>query len=163
MNSQQPSNQSSMNPIWNEVSEKSMDYWEKMGKLNLWSGIMTAQKLQFENEAHQKNREAEESYVRKHVWGSEESSPDGDEVGNVYLGDVNNHPPTIIAPQQKTNHLLTAAALAAIFGAGGVAGYFLNRPQEAAPPISLPVSPEFNDESVNIGLGQYEDYFPQGG
>lgn len=123
---------------------------------------MTAQKLQFENEAHQKNREAEESYVRKHVWGSEEKSSDGDEVGNVYLGDVNNHPPTVIAPaQHKPNYLINAVALAALFGAGGLAGYLLSG--KPTTPTAPPVEPQdFEDESVNIGLGKYEDYFPQG-
>lgn len=164
MNSATKSNQYSQN-IWGKVNEQVVKYWEKMGKLNLWAGVMTAQKLQFENESHQKNREAEEAYVRKQVWGTQDgaspSEAEGDDMGNVYLGDVN-HPAPIILPQppQHNNQLATVTAMAALLGLGTLGGYMLSggRKQEAPKQDQ----PAYLDESVSIGLGKWEDFFPDG-
>jgi hypothetical protein len=126
---------------------------------------MAAQKIQFENEAHQKNREAEESYVRQKVWGTEGSSSggEGDEVGNVYLGDINHPAPVIFAPEPKRGpSAATIAALIAALaftGISGMAAGYLFSSGRKAPPAS---DANFEVDSIKIGLGTYEDLFPQG-
>jgi len=66
---------------------KTVTYWEKLGKLNILTGITAAQQLRWEAKQQQKNREAEEAYTRKTVWGQDSNNED--EMGdNIYLGDV---------------------------------------------------------------------------
>ena len=104
--------------------------------------------LHREAQQHQKNREAEESYVRQKVWGADESA--GDDVNTQnFMGDV-----TISqSPQQKSlAPLLLAAALAGgvpAAGVGAAAAYFSNRPTQTT-------APDFTDSTVSIGLGRLE-------
>lgn len=106
-----------------------------------------------------KNQEAESSWVRKNVWGSEEVAGSEEDMRTTVLGDINHPPPVVIAPQQNSNSAMMAIALASTLGLGGLAGYFFaNREQPQAPVVE---QPNFDDESVSIGLGQIEDYLGQ--
>ena len=150
-----------------EAAHKTVSYWEKMGKLNLWSGILGVHQLRDNHVAHMKNREAEDAHVRKTVWGSEETGDEEpDDMGNTILGDVT-YPAPVIVPQQPTTQpqqsnvapMLAGMALgASLLGlpAAGILGYMLAQPDSTPEPAVESV--EFADESVSIGLGRIEDY-----
>lgn len=145
---------------WPEINRRNIDYWTKMGRLNLWSGILGHEKLENEVESHRKNREAEESHVRKTVWGYEDGSDrEGEEMRQTVLGDLNNYQSPSPPPPQKQSSLPTIAALAATLAVGGVLGYVLNNDKPAAPKQEPPA---FDDSSVSIGLGRIEDYMKNG-
>ena len=117
--------------------------------------------MTWDMQQHRKNREAEEAYVRKTVWGAEnKQTGDGnDDMGDVYLGDI-----TITAPDdhsqagvpaKKAASGLASMALAAILptaAAAGLAGYLLNSGNDPAPEVSG----EY--DNLQIGLGKIEDY-----
>lgn len=138
------------------TKEKVTKYWEKMGRLNLLTGVIGAENIKRESDQHFKNREAEEAYVRRTAWGStgEESKSENEGMRDTVLGDII-HPTPVVMPQQQQSSLLPAV-LGAMLGAGvplaGLAGYMLNRPATQAE------APAFDDESVNVGLGKLEDY-----
>ena len=139
------------------MGHKTIQYWEKMGKLNLLNGILGAENLRRESDAHFKNREAEEAHVRKTVWGKEDS-PEVEDMSNTVLGDV-----TYVVPQQATAPsvlpklamgALAATALVSTLAAGGLGGYLFStllKPSAVDPP-------SFSDGTVNLGLGRIEDY-----
>lgn len=122
--------------------------------LELWTGIIGNQKLKQEAESARKNREAEESHARKHVWGynTEQDQSGHEDMGHTILGDVTN-PAPIVYPPQKSSILpaVAAAVLGAMIPAAGVGGYLLSKAMTPA------VEPG-DDESVNLGLGRIEDY-----
>jgi hypothetical protein len=126
-----------------------------MGRLNLLSGVIGANNLKRETDSHHKNREAEESYVRRTVWGSEEAeTPEDESMRDTVLGDIIHPTPIIYPPKQSS---IMPALLGTLVGAGIplalLAGYMLSQPDDSKPP-------KFDDESVNVGLGRIEDYFP---
>ena len=154
--------------------EKATRYFDRLGRLNLWSGIAGMKQIEAEQESHRKNREAEEQFVRKTAWGYDEteSGPaesggqtqtnnEADGMGHTILGDIQNPAPIVITqpsqPQQPTasaaSWLLPAILGAAIptgMGGAALATYMLNRPSQTPT--------EYVDESVSMGLGQIEDY-----
>jgi hypothetical protein len=104
-----------------------------MGRLNLWAGANAVKQIQWEQDQHRKNREAEEAHVRKTLWESNGSAT-GDDVGDTYLGDITNQimpvapkKPSFVLP------LLLGAALSATPVA--TAAYLLARPDNPPAPV----------------------------
>lgn len=148
-------------------SEMAAKYFDRMGRINLWSGIAGMRHMEAEQDSHRKNREAEEQYVRKTAWGYDEpnneaDSSEADKMGNTILGDVQQTPPVIVTqaapPAQPAAHWLLPLVLGAMVpggvGAGALATYLATRPQQP----QTPTATEYVDESTSIGLGRIEDY-----
>lgn len=146
-----------------DANKKTVKYWDRKGRLELWAGKIAMDKLQQESDSHRKNREAEESWARKNVWGANEESLASEDTsmgGNTYLGDITQQPPIIIpqpqpAPQQQQSHwpLVAGLALSSLLptaAIGGAAGYYFGSQNQPA---------VVDDESTAIGLGRIEDYF----
>jgi hypothetical protein len=114
----------------------------------------------------QKNQEAENRFVRKKVWGSDEAESEAGEDmgsgGNIVLGDVQHPAPIVIAGQSGGgSDLLKGLAIAALGAAvpgAGLAGYALSTllADKPTPPATQPAEPSQSDFSV--GLGKLEDY-----
>ena len=139
-----------------QMKSEVVDHLDRRGKLSLWLATMAGQRLQHDNEAHIKNREAEERHVRKHVWGYKEPEPEDDDMGTqTILGDVQYPAPVVVAPQSRSLSPLLAAALGAALPGVGAAGYFanaiLNQPTEPTPIT------ESIDTTIEIGLGTAAD------
>jgi hypothetical protein len=130
-----------------------------MGRINLLTGVIGSERLKRESDQHFRNREAEEAYVRRTVWGSNEEDgvSEDESMRDTVLGDVI-HPTPIVYPPKQTSPLLPLI-LGLLLGAGiplaVLTGYWLARDP------ANPTSPEFDDSTVNVGLGRIEDYFPQ--
>lgn len=130
-----------------------------MGRILQWAKLGATDDMHAQWEEQQKNREAESQYAREHLWGSPNSSGESmadEDMRQTILGDVTHPAPVVIAPAQQSNTLQTAVMVAALAAATGMGGYMLaNKDSDPAPP---PRPVEFDDESVNIGLGRIEDY-----
>jgi hypothetical protein len=122
--------------------------------------------LERESNSHYKNREAEEAHVRRSVWGYEPGTESGtgseaenvsDKMRDTVLGDVIHPTPIIMPPQERSSAawpIVAGLALASLLptaAIAGVAGYLLSRPAEQIE------APEFDDESVSVGLGRIVD------
>lgn len=134
-------------------------YWEKMGRLKLWSGVLGMQALQASQQETQKNREAESRYARRKAWGEtgEEASED---MGHVYLGDIQQpSPPVIVAGQSSGLGQLIGAALvgASMLGipGAGVAAYLYGKAQNEPAKPSVEVIEQRED--LGLGLLKLED------
>lgn len=144
------------------ILQQVRDYWNGRGKLELLTGIIGARQMQYEAKSHQRNRDAEEAYVRKNVWGSDESPAADADMGHTILGDVTNPTPIVIAGQQRqglgTLGTLAVGLLGASIPGLGIAGYLLgnylaNKDQQPAPVVQ----PNDGDD-FSLGLGRIEDY-----
>ena len=144
-----------------EARSKAITYWDKMGRLNLLTGLIglsNHQKMTIEN---QKNQQAESAYVRRTVWGeTEENMPESDDMATqTILGDVTNPTPIVVAGSaDSTLKTVAVLGMAGVMGLGGAgagaaAMYWLSKQQPQAAPTT-PI--EQNDFSV--GLGKIEDY-----
>jgi hypothetical protein len=128
----------------------------KKGRMELLTNLLGYQALQNHQRMSEANQEAENQSVRRRVWGSDDGNAvkEGGEMGNTILGDVT-PAPVVVAGQ--TGHglgtLLAAAALGSVIPLAGVGGYLLSQAQTEPPPVVAPA-----DESVELGLGQLEDY-----
>lgn len=155
--------------LTDEMQNRLAKYWDKRGKIKLWSGVIGNQSLQKHVQRQAKNQEAEDSYVRRKAWEDQPGmqTATGEDMGHTILGDVTNPTPIVINSQPQGSGIgkvLAGAAIAAgligIPGAG-IAGYaisqMLNRPEAVTP---APTSP---NTTVDIGLGRFEDLFPSDG
>lgn len=144
------------------MKDRVMEYWEKMGRLNLLTGTIGAGNLKREGDLHYKNREAEDAHVRKTVWGQDGQTEgdEGESMRDTVLGDIN-HPTPIIMPQQSSAWPIVAglaiASLLPTAAIAGIAGYLLSRSDVQVE------APEFDDESVSVGLGRIDDYLNNDG
>lgn len=131
------------------------------GKIQQLAELTAVEHMQSTAEEQRKNQEAESSWVRKKLWGSDETVKDEDEMRQTVLGDINHPAPIIIPqPQQQSMALPLVAALIAgplIAGGGALAGYMLSD-KKVPPTIVQPANPAFSDETISIGLGRAEDY-----
>lgn len=103
-----------------EIDKKTTRYWDKMGRLNHLMGAITAADHKRALDQKWKNREAEESAVRKNVWGwdgGEEPVPGEDEVFN--LGDIQETHTHYHGQQQST--LTQTSGIAKTLAAVGLA------------------------------------------
>lgn len=132
---------------------------DKLGKLNLWTGVLARRQLEFNHQQHRKNREAEESHARRVAWGWKGDS-EVDDMGDTYLGDVTIQPTTQAAQQRSGWPLVAGLALASAIPTGA----YLWSKQNSQAPVSAPEvsdptdQPVFDDNSVRIGLGRIEDF-----
>lgn len=137
--------------------QKVVNYLNRKGKLELWSGVMANQMIQDHRNEQRKNQAAESAFVRQQVWGEKPGQSVEDDMGTTILGDVTNPTPIVInsQPQQqsggvlKTLAILAAGALIPGAGIGGyLASQWLNQ---------KPVATETEDKSLDLGLLKFED------
>ena len=81
----------------------------------------------------QANQEAENRWARKNVWG-ETVRPEGEEMGDIILGD-NVHPAPVIVTGGGSEilKLLAVAGMAAGIPMAGIAGYLLSQKDAQQP------------------------------
>ena len=81
-------------------------------------GVITAQDHKKKLAEQNKNIEAENKYVREHVWGASETlGSEDDEMGdNIYLGDIR-----MESERQQTTQAAPASSLAKTLGMAGLA------------------------------------------
>lgn len=133
------------------------------GKIQQLAELEAVQDLRLKAAENRKNSEAEAAHVRKKVWG-QESEPEGEDMGNTVLGDITHPAPVIVTggSNSQLGTILTAAALAAAvptMGLAGLAGFAAS--QYLSSPVAEVVEQQpqqFEDQSVDIGLGKLEDY-----
>jgi hypothetical protein len=132
-------------------ADRVVTYWQKMGRLKLWSGVLGMQALQQTQQETQRNREAESRWARQKLWNEtpDQAAASGEDMGHTFLGDVLMPQPQ---PPQQSNLLAGVLLGASLLGvpAAGVAGYLLNQQpaNEAA---------QQTQETVDLGLLRFED------
>ena len=155
MSSIQPTTESSSSPV-----QKVVNYLNRKGKLELWSGVLANQMIQDHRNEQRKNQAAEGAFVRRQVWGEKPGQSIEDDMGTTILGDVTNPTPIVInsQPQQSGSALKTLAILAAgaLIPGAGLAGYFAS---QLLKPTTETTAPE--DQTLDLGLLRFEDLEPQ--
>ena len=151
-----------------EAKSKAISYFEKMGKLNLLTGVMGINQLKRNQQEQQRNQEAESAWVRKTQW--DDSGDEGEQMGDQnILGDVTNPAPIVIQGGGNGGTSLLTLALGAALGGGGIwLGQQLSKPvipatQPAA--VQQQIQPVANQDTTTttmIGLGRIEDYLESG-
>jgi hypothetical protein len=158
MSSIQPTTESSSSPV-----QKVVNYLNRKGKLELWSGVLANQMIQDHRNEQRKNQAAEGAFVRRQVWGEKPGQSIEDDMGTTILGDVTNPTPIVInsQPQQSGSALKTLAILAAgaLIPGAGIAGYFAS--QLLKPTTTETTAPE--DQTLDLGLLRFEDLEPKEG
>ena len=126
----------------------------------LLSGIRANQQTAWEGKQLRKNREAEESHVRRTVWGEQDSGGGGgvdDEMGDqIHFGDITQHhhhsKPAGMSGIAKG---LAAAGLAAAgLGAGAAIPIAVGYLNKAAQPPAVGID---TDTNTKYGLQIYRD------
>lgn len=154
MSSIQPTTESSQSPI-----QKVVNYLNRKGKLELWSGVLANRMIQDHQEEQKKNQSAESAFVRRQLWGESAESQQAEDMANqTILGDVTHPTPIVIAGHQSGSGLgkvLAGLAIGTLIPAAGVGGYLAS--QLLAPkPEATEVKP-VEGETVNLGLLRLED------
>lgn len=127
------------------------------GKIQQLAELTAVQHMQATAKDIQKNMEAESAEVRRSLWGGDTNkASESEDMGTTILGDVTYPAPVVInqQPQKSSTLPLLIGLLASGLvggGAAGVATYLLTR-------NNAPTQQQFNDETVQIGLGRIEDY-----
>lgn len=123
--------------------------------------MIANQKLLEESKRQKRNIDAEDRFVRRKFWGSDETAEEPEEMGNTILGDVTNPTPVVVAGQPSSGlGALAATALVALgmsVPVAGVGGYLLNQALTGSDIEPTPAT-EQTIESLNLGLGRIEDY-----
>jgi hypothetical protein len=127
-------------------------------KLETLTGLLQYRAANHHQREREKNIEAENSRVRKELWGDDRQETAGDDMGNTILGDY--HPPQVIVTGQQQSsgigQLLGAAAIgASLLGipGAGVAAYMLGKAQQQ-PATNTTIE---KIEDVGLGLLKFED------
>ena len=105
-------------------------YFDRLGRLNHLTGIIGAQDLKKGQEASRKNREAEEAFVRKNVWGVGDEEMEEEMGDTIFLGDISmneekdmrTQPPQQNGGMSTGKKLAIAGLAAAGMGAAGLMG-----------------------------------------
>lgn len=92
-----------------------------MGKIKRLLGVTAAQHLVATAAAQRRNQAAEDRAARKALWGDTGMGVEEDEMGDIYLGDVDN------SKRSQGMGALAAALLGASIPAAGIAGYALSQ------------------------------------
>jgi hypothetical protein len=138
------------------VQDRIESYWDRMGRLNLLTGVIGSEKIKRDIDQSLKNQEAENAHVRKTVWGSDEGNEVADDnMRDTVLGDIIHPTPIIYPTPPQKQSWVGPIVLGALLGCGLPAAAYLGY-QAAKEPV--PSESSFNDESVSIGLGRIEDY-----
>lgn len=138
--------------------QRSADYWRRRGLLELWTGVIGNRSLENEQDSQRKNRDAEESHVRRNVWGVTDETTEADDMGNTILGDVTNPTPVVVAGSTGGSGLasiLAGTALGVLIPVAGVGGYLLSQLQSPEP---VPATDPGDDNTIDLGLGRVSDY-----
>lgn len=135
---------------WTETAQR---YWDRRGRLNLWSGVLAHQALAHNVEEARKNSEAESAHVRRTQWGETggDTTEGADVMGTTILGDVQTQPPVIVTGGGTAGSFLKTAAallLGASVPTAFAAGWLLNKPETVVEP----------GDDIRLGLGKLEDY-----
>ena len=139
-----------------DTSNRIAKYWERMGRLKLWSGVQAHQSLQAHQDRQNRQTEAEDAFIRRTAWGDHGTVKVGDDMGgNTILGDVMNQPPVIInnPPSPSGGGLaktLAGVVIGALIPGAGIGGYVASKLLTPAPvaPITAPV----DSETIGVGL-----------
>ena len=155
MSSIQPTTESNSSPV-----QKVVNYLNRKGKLELWSGVLANQMIQDHQAEQKKNQAAESAFVRRQVWGEKQQEPkEGEDVNSqTILGDVTNPTPIIINGQQSSGlgKVLAGAALgAALLGIPAAGAGFYAASQLINKPTTETTAPE--DQTLDLGLLRFED------
>jgi hypothetical protein len=145
--------------------QKVVNYLNRKGKLELWSGVLANQMIQDHQTEQRKNQEAEGAFVRRQIWGeSAQETSEDDMHTQTILGDVNHPAPIVIAGQQPSGSslakVLAGLAIGTLIPTAGIGGFAISKllqapTQQSATPEEKPK--EFTDESLDIGLMRFED------
>jgi hypothetical protein len=149
-----------------KFADRVESYWQKMGRLKLWSGVLGMRALEQTQQETQKNREAESRWARRNLWQEgcqpgQASQGQGDEMGHTFLGDV--LMPQQQPPQQQGSGIgkvLAGAALgASLLGVpgAGIAGYLLSQMNQQKETPSTSPAVVNDGETVDLGLKKIED------
>jgi hypothetical protein len=136
--------------------QKVVNYLNRKGKLELWSGVIANQMIQDHQAEQKKNQAAEGAFVRRQIWGESPESQQAEDMANqTILGDVTHPTPIVINGQQSSGfgRVLAGLAIGALIPAAGIGGYLLNRQTPQPSVESTPVE----TETVNLGLLRLED------
>ena len=130
-----------------------------MERINLLSGVLGSKQLKWEMEQHRKNREAEESHARKHIWGAKDDGNTDDVGDNIYLGDIQTHNHSSRSGSGGIAKTLAAAGLAAA-GLGALAtapiiAWNLTRPDTQIVSPADPTIDTLNDVKPGFGTPEY--------
>ena len=147
--------------------------------------LVTLMGLNWMNEGQRRqsaNEQAETEWYRRQLGlEPQQTSTEEFDMKNVQLGDINNPAPIIIAPpapQPPNNSLQNLLMGGLATGMAGVIGYLVaggnqqpsQVPQPNPPAVTQPVTepvvqplPDLSYESLEVGLGQIEDYIKPGG
>lgn len=133
-----------------------VSHWTNLAKIKQWLGVTAVQNLEDEAERIRKNREAEESYVRRKVWGSSEESTGDEEMRQTVLGDYN----ITQIPQQSSSLgplILGAGLLAA--GAGlPIAAYLASQPKAVTPAKNTTINQGLDeDTTIQLTLPEWSE------
>ena len=159
MSSIQPTTESNSSPV-----QKVVNYLNRKGKLELWSGVLANQMIQDHQHEQRRNQAAESAFVRRQVWGEKQEDPSEADMGTTIVGDVTNPTPIVInsQPQQQSSGALkTLAILAAgaLIPGAGIGGYLAS--QMLSKPTTETTAPE--DQTLDLGLLRFEDLEPKEG
>lgn len=180
--SQQTQQTQQTKPNWVDVGRGELaQYLTMQGRIKQ---LITLAGFNWMNEGQRRqaaNEQAESEWYRRQL-GLEAKSNDGTDefdMKNVNLGDTIHPTPIVIAPPAPlppSNNLQNLLIAGLSTGMAGVIGYLVAGGNQQASPVPQPVTqsqeviptpqavgvPSFEYEAVQVGLGQYEDYFPQG-
>lgn len=101
------------------VHEETLKHNREQSKSGNWAGMMASLSLGKEMQEQLKNRQAENQWVRKHLWEKCDASPE-DDVEKYVMGD--NHETIIHQAQAGLGTLAKAGIAAALIGSGVGAG-----------------------------------------
>jgi hypothetical protein len=138
------------------VADRTIEYVHGNGKLGQFAALKAAKLFGFHADRQKKMIEAEDNAAAKAMGWEMSQAEEGEDVETNVLGDQTT---TTNITHEAAKGLGTVAAmmlggsvpLAAIAGA---AAWHLLGPK--------PDGRTFEDETVEIGIGKIEDYFPQG-
>lgn len=129
---------------------------EKALRMELWTGVIGNNQLDWHAHREQRMVDAEDRAVAKSLGWPLEDAPEGDDVHTTILGDVN-HPPGQRPPRGILGPLGAALLGAAIPGAG-IIGYLL-ADHLAGDDTPAPVVQPGKD--YGLGLRKLEDLVPK--
>jgi len=140
-------------------TDRVVSFLDKKGKLELATGMVGLRGLLFSQKQQEKQQSAEDSFVRRKLWGESPETKEAEDVGgHTILGDIVQQPPVIVTGQQSSGlgqlvgAALLGASLLGIPGAG-VAAYLYGKSQQ---PAAQNTTIE-KIEDVGLGLLKFED------
>ena len=141
-------------------TDRVVSFLDKKGKLELATGMVGLRGLLFGQKQQEKQQSAEDSFVRRKLWGECPETKEAEDVGgHTILGDIVQQPPVIVTGQSSGLGTLIGAALvgASLVGipGAGIASYLYAKSQaEPARPDTTIIE---RSEDLGLGLLKLED------